>query len=220
MKKRLFAIGDIHGCFDALKNIIENGIKLKKNDRLILLGDYIDRGKQSKDVVDFIIELRSSGFNIVTLMGNHEVLLLDAIENEENLEIWIQNRGKETLLSFGIQSLKELDQKYIVFFKELAIVCVLDNFLFVHAGFNDNAEDPFTDYYNMLWSRNTFYTHPLLKDKTIIHGHTPITVTQCQQLVTTRNQTINIDTGCVYSDIEGYGRLTALELYSYDLFSV
>jgi len=220
MKKRLFAIGDIHGCFESLRNLIKNKIKLKRSDKLVLLGDYIDRGTQSKDVIDFIIELQSNGFDIIPLMGNHEAMLIAALENEENLSKWFYNRGGKTLMSFGVESLTDLDQQYISFFKGLNLYDAFDNFLFVHAGFNDLIDNPFNDKYSMLWSRNTFYKHPLLIDKIIIHGHTPITKNQCRELVTTRNQTINIDTGCVYSDYEGLGYLTALELFSYELFSV
>lgn len=61
MNNRLFAIGDIHGCFDSLKELVEHKIQLKKNDKLILLGDYIDRGNKSKEVVDFIIKLKEEG---------------------------------------------------------------------------------------------------------------------------------------------------------------
>ena len=220
MKKRLFAIGDIHGCFESLKNLIENKIKLKKSDKLVLLGDYIDRGPQSKEVVDFIIELQSKGYDIVTLMGNHEAMLIDAMENEKNFSKWIHNGGGRTLISFDVESLKDLDQQYILFFKGLILFYTFDNFLFVHAGFNDLIDNPFSDKFTMLWSRNTFYKHPLLIDKIIVHGHTPITINHCQELVTTQKQRINIDTGCVYSDIEGLGFLTALELFSYKLFSV
>jgi serine/threonine protein phosphatase 1 len=220
MNDRLLAIGDIHGCFDALKDLIEHKIILTRNDKLILLGDYIDRGNQSKKVVDYIINLIEKGFDIVPLMGNHESMLLDALENEDYLPKWIQNGGNETMQSFGIQSLNELSSAYISFFKGLKYYYTFDSFLFVHAGFNDSAENPFGDNYQMLWSRNQVYNHPLLRDKTIIHGHTPITETQCKQLVTARAQTINIDTGSVYSNKEGYDRLTALELYSYNLFSV
>jgi len=220
MNSRLFAIGDIHGCFDAFKNLIEHKIKLNRNDKLILLGDFIDRGKQSKEVVDYIIDLLRKDFDIVPLMGNHEAMLLDVLEDKEYLSNWILNGGHETLHSFGIHSLKDLDQHYSAFFKSLILYYSFDNFLFVHAGFNNASEDPFSDKHQMLWSRYKVYTHPLLKDKIIIHGHTPITETQCQQLVTARKQTINIDTGCVYSHEVGFGRLTALELYSYNLFSV
>ncbi len=220
MADRLFAIGDIHGCFGPLKDLIEHKIILTGNDKLILLGDYIDRGKQSKEVVDYIITLIENGFDIIPLMGNHESILLETLENEEYMPNWIKNGGNETMNSFGVKSLKELSNRYVLFFKGLRFYYSLNNFLFVHAGFNDTCENPFSDNFEMLWSRNQIYFHPLLRDKTIIHGHTPVTETQCQQLVVDRNQTINIDTGCVYSNRPGYGMLTAVELYSYRLFSV
>ena len=96
MNNRLFAIGDIHGCFDTLEELVNNKIQLKKSDKLILLGDYIDRGDKSKEVVEYIIDLQKKGFNILPLMGNHEAMLLDAYDNEKNTLKWIQNGGSET----------------------------------------------------------------------------------------------------------------------------
>ena len=157
MNKRLFAIGDIHGCFDSLKELVENKIQLQKSDKLILLGDYIDRGDKSKEVIDYIIELQEKGFNIVPLMGNHETMLLDAYENEKNISIWIQNGGNETLKSFDINSIKNLNPMYLKFFRELEHYYSLDEFLFVHAGFNDNLVNPFTDFYSMLWKCKESY---------------------------------------------------------------
>jgi len=75
MNNRLFAIGDIHGCFDSLKVLVGNKIKLQKDDKLILLGDYIDRGEKSREVVDFVMELQEKGFDIIPLRGNHETML-------------------------------------------------------------------------------------------------------------------------------------------------
>ena len=211
MNKRLLAIGDIHGCFDSLKELVENKIQLKKNDKLILLGDYIDRGDKSKDVVDFIIELQEQGFDIIPLMGNHETLLLEAFENEKNVSKWIQNGGNETLKSFGIASINNLDLKYQTFFKELKYYYSLDEFLFVHAGFNDNVVNPFTDFYSMIWKCKESYNSPLLADKTIVHGHNPITVTKCNDRAESKHNVINIDTGCVYSNKDGFGRLSAYD---------
>lgn len=91
--KRLFAIGDIHGCFDSFKDLVESKIQLQKDDKLILLGDYIDRGDSSKEVVDFIIKLLENGYDIIPLMGNHEAMLLEAFEDEKNISKWIQNGG-------------------------------------------------------------------------------------------------------------------------------
>ena len=211
MNKRLFAIGDIHGCFDSLKELVENKIQLQKNDKLILLGDYIDRGDKSKEVVDFIIELLEDGNDIVPLIGNHEAMLLDAHENKKNISIWIQNGGNETLKSFEICSLKDMESKYIEFFKYLRYYYSFEDFLFVHAGFNDDLVNPFTDFYSMLWKCKESYTNPLLVNKTIIHGHNAISVSKCEERVLSRHYVINIDTGCVYKEYEGFGRLTAYE---------
>jgi serine/threonine protein phosphatase 1 len=219
MKKRLFAIGDIHGCFKSFRELVERKIEIKKSDKLILLGDYIDRGNQSREVVDYIIELQKKDYDIISLIGNHESMLLDALDNDEHLSEWIQNGGSATLESFGIKSLKQLDQLYIDFFKGLQFYHLFNNFLFVHAGFNDGISNPFEDKYRMIWSRREKYKNPILKDKIIIHGHSPISELSCKQNIQTNNQVINIDTGCVYPDKDGYGRLSAIELYSKELIS-
>jgi serine/threonine protein phosphatase 1 len=169
MNNRLFAIGDIHGCFDSLRELVENKIQLQKEDKLILLGDYIDRGNKSKEVVDFIIELSKNGYDVIPLMGNHEAMLLDVFEDEKNIS-----------------------------------KCV-------HAGFNDNLLNPFIDHYSMLWTCKETYINPLLSYKTIVHGHNPVKVAMCEKIVLAKNSVINIDTGCVYKDSEGYRRLTAYD---------
>lgn len=211
MNKKTFAIGDIHGCFDSLKELIERKIQLQKDDKLILLGDYIDRGDKSKEVVDFIIELLENGYDVIPLMGNHEAMLIDAFEDEKNISKWIQNGGKETLKSFEINSLKDIESNYIEFFKGLRHYYAFEDYLFVHAGFNENVLNPFTDYYSMLWKCKENYTNPLLSDKTIIHGHNPLRVALCEDRVLAKHRVINIDTGCVYEDSEGYGWLTAYD---------
>ena len=220
MNERLFAIGDIHGCFNEFKALLEVKIKIRIDDKIILLGDYIDRGPQSKEVIDFIIELRKKGFDIVPLMGNHEAMLLDAFDNEEFLSNWIQNGGLETLKSFGIYSLKNLESKYIEFFKGLTYYFAFEKYLFVHAGFNDDDINPFIDTYFMIWVCKKEYTNSLLINKSVIHGHRPIPFDVCKERVLNKNKVIDVDTGCVYIDKSGYGRLTAIELNTNCLYSV
>ncbi|MBI9067306.1 MAG: metallophosphoesterase [Salinivirgaceae bacterium] len=148
--KGLFAIGDIHGCFDSLLELVEKQIQLDKNDRLVLLGDYIDRGNKSKEVIDYIIDLQEKGFGIISLIGNHELLLLETLEDEKNKSKWIQNGGLETLNSFGIDSITNFPLKYLQFFKNLQNYYSFEEFLFVHAGFNDKILNPFQDTYSMV----------------------------------------------------------------------
>jgi serine/threonine protein phosphatase 1 len=185
-----------------------------------LLGDYIDRGNKSKEVIDYIIDLQEKGFDIISLIGNHELLLLESLENEKNKPKWIQNGGGETLKSFGIDSIKEISPKYLKFLKNLQSYYSFEEFLFVHAGFNDKILNPFQDTYSMVWKSRNTYLNPLLSDKTIIHGHRPITVDFCKKQIEEKQQVINIDTGCVYKEKIGYGKLTAIELYSKKLFSI
>ena len=214
MNNRLFAIGDIHGCFDSFKRLMEETIQIKYGDKVILLGDYIDRGTQSKEVVDYIIDLQEKDFDVIPLLGNHEAMLLDAINNKNAVPLWIQNGGAETLKSFGINSVANLQSKYIDFFKRLILFYSIEEYLFVHAGFNDSIEDPFEDTYHMIWKCNDHYTHPILRNKKIIHGHCPIRYDLLKEVVHSNKNVINIDTGCVYYDRVGYGKLTTFEVNS------
>lgn len=213
MNNRIYAIGDIHGCFNSMKELIENKIQLRKEDKLIFLGDYIDRGPDSKKVLDYIIELQNNDYDIVTLLGNHESMLVAAYYNESAISKWIQNGGSETLRSFDIDSLKAIDPKYIDFFKNLKFYYEFDKQLFVHAGFNDKLENPFSDSYSMLWNRREEYFNPLLNDRTIIHGHSPVSLSITQKQITNNSKVINIDGGCVYSNTH-LGRLIAFEVNS------
>ena len=217
---RLFAISDIHGCFKPFYELVINTIKLEKTDQLILLGDYIDRGDQSKEVIDFIIDLSKKGFDITPLTGNHEVMLVDAYNNQESLPLWLMNNGMSTLLSFGIEDIREIDIHYLEFFTSLEYYMILGDFVFVHAGFNNYAINPFLDKNSMIWESSLSYDNPLLSGKTIIHGHRPKTVSYVKRLIAEKSNVIPIDTGCVYDKEEGYGNLSALEIKSMTLYSV
>jgi len=214
MNNRLFAIGDIHGCSDSFKRLMEETIRIKHGDKVILLGDYVDRVTQSKEVVDYIIELQDKGFDVISLLGNHEAMLLDAYKNNDAVPLWIQNGGAETLKSFGINSPTNLQSKYIDFFKSLNLFYSIEEYLFVHAGFNDSIENPFEDTYHMIWKCRDHYTHPILRNRTIIHGHCPVKYDLLKEVVHSNKNVINIDTGCVYNDRVGYGKLSTFEVHS------
>ena len=220
MKNRLFAIGDIHGCFDPLVELVESKIQLTKSDHLVLLGDYIDRGTQSKEVIDYIIRLKDQGYDILTLRGNHEQMLLDALENDEKLPLWIYNGGGFTLESFGSESLTELAPKYRAFFYELPYFHAFKDYLFVHAGLDDEAPDPFQNKFKLVWESKDHYDHPALVDKVIVHGHRPVRLEWLKKQKLKEQQVINVDTGCVYPEFLGYGHLTAIDLNTCQLISV
>jgi len=217
---RLFAIGDIHGCFKPFYKLVVNEIDLNKDDRLILLGDYIDRGTQSKEVIDFIIDLKEAGFDVTPLMGNHESMLLESYADTGLLYQWYMNSGETTLKSMGINDVRDLHKGYLDFFTGLKFFESAGNFLFVHGGFNDHDPDPFIDTYNMIWESRLAYKNPVLKGKTIVHGHRPKTLEYVKQQIRDRSTVIPIDTGCVYGLEMGYGYLSALEVNQMKLYSV
>ncbi|MEA4936632.1 MAG: metallophosphoesterase family protein [Paludibacter sp.] len=214
---RIYAIGDIHGYYNSLKELIENKIQFGKGDKLIFLGDYIDRGPDSKSVVDFILSLQNRDLDIVTLMGNHESMLLDVYNNKAGIYKWIMNGGSETLKSFNIDSLEKIEHIYINFFNNLKPYYALDDYLFVHAGFNDSIENPFSDNYSMLWQCKKKYLHPLLKDRTIIHGHVPVSIAVTQKQITNNSKIINVDGGKAYPDSH-LGKLIACEVNTRTIF--
>jgi serine/threonine protein phosphatase 1 len=155
----------------------------------------------NKEVVDYIIYLQDNGFDIVPLIGNHEAMLLDTFNNNEYFSTWIQNGGAETLRSFEINSLGKLATHYVDFFNGLPYYFEFEEYLFVHAGFNDEIDNPFEDRYYMIWRCRERYWHSSLKDKIIVHGHRPISVAACTENIHSQNKVINLDTGCVYTDI-------------------
>lgn len=205
---RLFAIGDIHGCINPFNDLLEK-ISLTKEDKLILLGDYIDRGPNSKAVLDKIIELKQLGFNITPLLGNHEIMLLRAIESTKYFDMWMLNGGWTTLENFKCTNPNEIPEKYKSLISDMPYFLKFNNYLFVHAGFNDSIDDPFTDLESMLWIRKTEYTPQFIQENTIVHGHTPIPLSQLKDSLNTKPKVINLDSGCVYNKRSEMGFLSA-----------
>ena len=130
----------------------------------IFLGDYIDRGPDSKGVIDYIINLKEDDYNIRTLRGNHEDYLLRTFDNEtvqKNIlgisyrnklkKEWFKFGGKETLESFHVSDVHEIPAKYITWMRALEYYIELDSFILVHAGMNFGIEDPYEDKHSMLW---------------------------------------------------------------------
>jgi serine/threonine protein phosphatase 1 len=218
--KRLIAISDIHGCYDTLFELLIRRINLKKTDSLILLGDYIDRGEKSKEVIDFIIDLQRKKFDITPLLGNHEAMLIEAFNNNEMSPLWFMNSGMTTLGSFQLNNINNFESKYIEFFRSLNYFAEAGKFIFVHAGFNDDIPDPYSDTDSMIWHCRPSYENPFFAGKTIIHGHRPKTIEFVKKKIAENSNLIPIDTGCIYNDEEGYGNLSALIVNNLELVSV
>ncbi|MEN6620280.1 MAG: metallophosphoesterase family protein, partial [Smithella sp.] len=98
---KYFAIGDIHGCLDKLQKLINKLPINKELDTLVFIGDYIDRGSFSKEVIDYVINLRSRFNNVVCLSGNHEQMFLNYLAGTDEI-MYLYNGGNATLLSYGI----------------------------------------------------------------------------------------------------------------------
>ena len=217
---RLLAISEIHGCFETFNELLFNRLELRKSDKLILLGDYIDRGEKSKEVIDLILDLISKGYDVTPLAGNHEWMLTETLKKAEMEHLWFLNSGLSTLRSFNINNSNELDKRYLDFFNNLQYYTVFNSFIFVHAGFNDIADDPFSDILGMIWECSKAYSNPVFTDKIIIHGHRPKTREHVNLLLKNGSAVIPIDTGCVYEKESGFGFLSALELNTMALISI
>lgn len=198
--------------------MVEELIKLQKDDKLYLLGDYINKGPRSKEVLDYLIDLQQSKFQVYTLRGNHDQLLLDALFNNAESE-FLKRGGQSTLDSFGVSQVSMIPEKYIHLLKGLDYYLILEKWMLVHAGFNFKKMDPFSDKESMLNLRNMTIDDGITKGKKIIHGHIPTTIDNIRHQVETRNQKeICLDAGCVYQNRSGMHHLAALELESQTLF--
>ena len=215
----IFVIGDIHGCLNELVSIHQKILSYEKykkeEDLIIYLGDYIDRGPKSKQVVDEIIEFKNKGFKTYFLMGNHDEMMIDFLLNKiNNLKNWLNFGADQTFRSYDIEVvefikdgfddyiidklreilIEKLGNNHINFFTNLKLKFSVSQYLFVHAGIDpikNFAEQTKKDY---LWSRSSDFFHKDFKaEKIIVHGHTP------EKDIIDLPGRINVDTGCYFS---------------------
>lgn len=216
-----WAITDIHGCNKTFVGLVDH-LELEEDDQLYLLGDYIDRGPDSKGVFDTIFNLESNGINVHCLRGNHEQMMLETFNGELAESNWMLNGGHSTLDSFGVERVQEVSDKYISFLKQLPYYFELEEYVLVHAGLNTDTASPFEDKHAMLWIRGHEHDPAAINHKTVVHGHTPIPYEKVKDQVEQQNSPlINLDNGCVYKGKrDGMGKLCALELNERRLISL
>ena len=196
---KTWAIGDIHGCIYTLNNML---VKLEsKWDKLIFLGDYIDRGLYSKDVINIIMDLQLIyGNNIVVLKGNHEDMCLHAhgkYGDQTNYSLgraWYYNGADETLKSFNSDTNK-IPNGYLDWMMKLKSHYEDNNAYYVHAGFRPDIKIEKQNDYDKFWIREEFLDFNYNFGKPVIHGHTPFKQPQVGQ------NRISIDTGCCFGDL-------------------
>lgn len=215
---RAFAIGDIHGCYHSFRKLLLDEIRLQRTDDIYLLGDYVDRGLYCKEVIDFILELQQRGYRIHTLRGNHEQMMMDSDHDPDQLKMWLQNGGQQTLNSFGVDTYTQLPKVYRNFFEATKLIIYKPEAILVHAGLNFRHLNPFQDTKSMLWIREFEVDTTYTLGKTLIHGHTP------RNIDFVLNQhglpAINLDAGCVFSKREGLGHLVAYNIHQQNFLSV
>lgn len=192
----IFAVGDIHGCAYELRQLL-NSMPLSPESTVVFLGDYIDRGAHSKDVIETILELRSY-CRVVTLMGNHEAMFLNFLEDpgSERAGLFIVNGGSATLASYADENGNyAFPESHLEFFRNLDLCFEDEHHFFVHAGVPDmplSELDAEMHRKKLLWIRGPFLKSEFDWGKIIVHGHTPVPEVEI------RRNRINVDTGCVF----------------------
>lgn len=219
---RIYAVGDIHGCADCLTDLLQ---KLRAHMRqhpvadntVVFLGDYIDRGPHSREVVDSLLR-HSLPAKTVYLMGNHEYVLLSFLKGEFPYKVWLRWGGEATLTSYGVAPCspdavdKEVEEvraqleasipaAHRAFYTQLQLTYESGDYLFVHAGVRPGVELGKQQMEDLLFIREDFLNEPVSIDKTVIHGHTVFK----EPFI--RDKSIGIDTGAYATGI-----LTALIL--------
>ena len=209
---RIFAIGDIHGCYDKLQALMGKVPIDLEHDRLVFLGDYIDRGPDSFKVVEYLINLKREYSNTVFLKGNHEEMLELYLKGMEMMN-FVSNGGHHTLESYSRHSGENdtdlIPQSHLDFFQSLLLFYETENYIFVHAGLKKGVplEKQKTD--DLLWIRNNFIRKRYNFGKRVIFGHTYFKEPLIQP------NKIGIDTGAVYGN-----KLTCIELPDIKFYQV
>ena len=168
---RRFVIGDIHGCAKALRALIE-AIAPDADDEIVFLGDYIDRGPNSRDVIHQVIELEQR-CRVVALRGNHEIMLLGVVHRGLDDEAWLRSGGNTTITSYG-GSLGKIPDTHMEFLRNLKRYHETEETIFVHAGYKHDRDMFSQDDMTMFWSHLSFpMPPPHQSGKRVIVGHTP-----------------------------------------------
>ncbi len=219
----LYAIGDIHGRTDLLHELltlIERDAAAVGGRRktLVFLGDYVDRGPDSRGVIDFLSARLPNEFDAHFLKGNHEQFLLDFLDDPTWLDAWLHNGGEATLLSYGVDvdGLKRrgpepeawreafrraIPEQHLRFLRRLELQYQVGDYVFVHAGVRPGVPLSEQRPADLLWIRHEFLRSQEPFGKIVVHGHTP------ERAPVVRSNRIGIDTGAVFT-----GCLTALRL--------
>jgi Predicted phosphohydrolases len=216
----VYAIGDVHGRRDLLETLLDRirDDAGQVQNYLVMLGDYVDRGPDSKGVIDLLVTLEMPGLELVALRGNHDQLVLDFLTDPKIYLTWRSFGGAETLLSYGVeppapsdpQDLERarralaarLPAEHVTFLEGLTNSYTIGDYFFVHAGIRPTCSLDQQKAEDLLWIRDEFLASNKRYEKVIVHGHSPSDVP-----VRRRNR-IGVDTGAYATNI-----LTAVKLW-------
>jgi serine/threonine protein phosphatase 1 len=209
--QRIFVIGDIHGCFDKLCALMDK-IPLNFNrDQLIFIGDYVDRGSGSLEVVDYLIDLKKRVPGTIFLKGNHEDMLQNYLDGSDRFT-YLLNGGQRTLDEYlnrpNNPGKYPVPSAHLEFFDSLHLYYQTDDYIFVHAGLRKKVPLESQKKIDLLWIRDEFISTNFNFGKRVIFGHTPF-----KEPLVQRNK-IGIDTGAVYGN-----RLTCVQLPEIEFYS-
>jgi serine/threonine protein phosphatase 1 len=208
--QRIYAIGDVHGCLERLVSmheLIAQDVAERPIDEVVLvhLGDYVDRGPESAQVVEWLLAGPPVPVDrVVNLMGNHEHMMLAAIVagDDGSASHWITNGGADSMLSWGIprtlptrEWAGRIPRPHLIFLRDLAISHQVGPYLFVHAGIRPGVSLDRQTRHDMLWIREPFLSSKLNHGAVVVHGHTP------RQAPTVLPNRIGIDTGAVMGGV-------------------
>lgn len=193
-----YAIGDIHGSYTKLANLLRHCLDHCGDNtaRIVLLGDYVDRGKRSREVVSLLMatQARLPG-QIICLRGNHEEMLI-AAANRHDEAMWLHNGGGATLHSYGAGSADEIPVEHLAWFESLPLYEHDQRRFFVHAGIMPGIPLAQQRKEVLLWIREPFLSDATDHGLYIVHGHTP-TDTRRPELHPNR---LNLDTLAWYGN--------------------
>ena len=221
---RVYAVGDVHGCAERLvalhRAIADDAAAAGAGRKVVVyLGDYVDRGPESKAVIELLLRDPLPGFQAVHLLGNHEDFLRRFLADGSVALTWFMNGGDATLRSYGVDPYEDansldwlrdlsaafqehLPSDHVGFFDGLAMSHVEGDYLFVHAGLRPGLALDLQDPEDLIWIREPFLSSKADHGKIVVHGHTPVNAPEL------RANRINVDTGACFG-----GPLTALVLH-------